>query len=264
MDFVPHFHREVVAFEAAVRRVADADGAPMVPSCPGWSVSDLVMHLGVVHRVVTHIIRDRLPGLPDTGDLTFLGLPADVRGWPRPENAPNRGPMPVGLPDWFAAGAAALESLFRSCGGSEPAWTWSQEQSTGFWMRIQAIEAAVHRWDAENTISVAQPIEAELARDAVGQTFEVMAPARRAWAQAPPGSGERLRFRQTDGTGTWAVHLDGDDVRCTENGGPCHVELAGTPSDLMLFLWQRVPADQLEVEGDREMLDRYFVLVPPR
>jgi hypothetical protein len=32
----------------------------------------------------------------------------------------------------------------------------------------------------------------------------------------------------------------------------------------MLFLWHRIPADQLdEVEGDRGVLDRYFALVPP-
>lgn len=50
MDYIPHFRRETLAFDAAVRRVPGADGAPMVPSCPDWSVSDLVAHLGVVHR----------------------------------------------------------------------------------------------------------------------------------------------------------------------------------------------------------------------
>jgi uncharacterized protein (TIGR03083 family) len=263
MDFVPHFHREIVAFEAAVRRPADADGAPLVPSCPGWSVSDLVAHLGFVHRYVTRIIRERLPEPPDTSDLTFLGLPTNLQGWPMPENAPNRGPVPVGLIDWFADGAFALESLFRNCDPGETVWTWSREQSTGFWLRMQTIEAAVHRWDAESAIGVAQPVEAELAGDAVGQTFEVMAPARRARGQAPPGSGERFRIRQTDGTGNWTVHFEGDEIRLTESAEPCDVELAGTASDLMLFLWQRIPADRLEVTGDRDVLDRYFTLVPP-
>ena len=42
------------------------------------------------------------------------------------------------------------------------------------------------------------------------------------------------------------------------------VELAGTASDLMLFLWRRIPADRLDaVRGDRDVLDRYFTLVPP-
>jgi hypothetical protein len=74
---------------------------------------------------------------------------------------------------------------------------------------MQTIEAAVHRWDAENAIGAAQPVEAEPAVDAVGQTFEVMAPAWRARKQAPPGSGERFRFRQTDGTGNWTAQVRG-------------------------------------------------------
>ncbi|MGH8931666.1 MAG: maleylpyruvate isomerase family mycothiol-dependent enzyme [Egibacteraceae bacterium] len=263
MDFVSHFHREIVAFEAAVRRAAFADEAPLIPSCPGWSVSDLIAHLGGVHRYLTRVIMHRLQEPLDTADLTFLELPADIQGWPMPEHAPNRGPVPVGLIGWFAAGAFALESLFRSCGPGETVWTWSQDQTTGFWFRVQAIEAAVHRWDAQSATGAAQPIEAELAADAVGQTFEVMAPARRAWMQAPPGSGERFRLRQTDGTGNWTVHFEGDDVQLTESAGPCDVELAGTASDLMLFLWQRIPADRLEVKGDQDVLDRYFTLVPP-
>lgn len=263
MDFVPHFHREIVAFEAAARQTANADEAPLVPSCPGWSVYDLVAHLGGVHRYVTRIIRERLPEPLDTADLTFLELPADRWDWPMPEHAPNHGPVSVSMIDWFADGASALESLFRSCDPGETVWTWSREQSIGFWLRMQTIEAAVHRWDAESAIGVAQPVETELAGDAISQTFEVMAPARRASAQAPPGSGERFRIRQTDGTGTWTVHFEGDDIRLTASTEPCDIELAGTASDLMLFLWQRIPADGLEVKGDLGMLERYFTLVPP-
>jgi uncharacterized protein (TIGR03083 family) len=267
MDYIAHFCREILAFEAAVRRAADADEAPLVPSCPGWSVSELVGHLGVVHRGVTHIIRQRLAGPPGSTDLAFFELPADREGWPTSlEHAPaDRGPVPVDLIDWFLDGAFALESAFRSSGADQPVWTWwSQEQTIGFWLRVQVIEAAVHRWDAQNAIGVAGPVQAELAADAVGQTFEVMAPARRAWRQAPPGSGERLRFRQTDGAGEWTVCFEGDDVRVDESHRACDVELAGTASELMLFLWQRIPADRLdEVRGDRGVLDRYFTLVPP-
>jgi uncharacterized protein (TIGR03083 family) len=263
MDYVSHFHREVRAFQAAARQAADDGEAALVPSCPGWSVSDLILHLGRVHRYVTRIIRDRLAGRPDIADLTVLELPADHEGWPRPEHAPNRGPIPVGLIDWFAEGASAVESQFRNSDPSEPVWTWSPEQTAGFWLRMQTIEAAIHRWDAENAIAAPQPMPADLAADAVGQTFEVMAPARRAWTQAPPGLGERFGFRQTDGTGNWTAQFDGDDVRLTQSTEPCDVELAGTASDLMLFLWQRIGADRLDVNGNENVLDRYFTLVPP-
>jgi hypothetical protein len=47
MDYVAHFRREVLAFEAAARVAVTAETAPLVPSCPDWAVSDLIMHLGV-------------------------------------------------------------------------------------------------------------------------------------------------------------------------------------------------------------------------
>ncbi|MEV6670203.1 hypothetical protein [Streptomyces sp. NPDC051162] len=122
----------------------------------------------------------------------------------------------------------------------------------------------MHRWDAEHALGAARPLATELAAAAVAQNFEEMAPARRARRQLPPAAGERFRFRQTDGDGDWAVHFDGAEVRLTEGEGPgADVELAGTASDLVLFLWHRVPADRLDVTGDRGVLDRYFALVPP-
>ncbi|MBT2226716.1 maleylpyruvate isomerase family mycothiol-dependent enzyme [Nonomuraea sp. NEAU-A123] len=273
MDHLSHFGREIRAFEAAVR----AAGSGLVPSCPGWGVPDLVMHLGGVHRYLAWVIGDRLTEQPDPSDLSFLGLPAESAGWPDPAHAPATGPLPAGLADWFAEGAARLESLFATTDPNMPVWTWSGEQRVRFWVRMQSIEAAVHRWDAEGVAGTAGPMDAELAADAVGQTFEVMAPARRAWTAAPPGAGESYGFRQTDGPARWTVRFDGPAVKVTQENeedgrdaevagagtGDCDVEVAGTASDLMLFLWQRVPPERMDVRGDRAVLDRYFTLVPP-
>ncbi|WP_188192697.1 hypothetical protein [Nonomuraea sp. SYSU D8015] len=66
-------------------------------------------------------------------------------------------------------------------------------------VQMQTIEAAVHRWDAENAIGAACPIPEEVAVDAVARTFQVMALARRARTQTPAGPDERYRFRHTDG-----------------------------------------------------------------
>lgn len=271
MDHVERLRRETAALAAAARAAADSGEAPLVPSCPGWSMSDLVLHLGGVHRRLTVVFRERRTEPADHSDLSVLGLPADRRGWPAPETAPNRGPIPAGLIDWFADGAAALAELFRTTPADTPLWTWWHDRTAGFWTRMQAIEAAVHRWDAENAIGTARPVDAEPAADAIAHTFEVMAPARRAWKQAPPGSGECLRFRRTDGTGDWSVRFDGDEIGLTTGdapgGGPgagaAGVELAGTASDLMLFLWQRLPVDRLTVTGEARLAARYFELVPP-
>ncbi|QES51613.1 hypothetical protein DEJ50_30955 [Streptomyces venezuelae] len=268
MDYIALFHSEVSAFRHAVHRAIRAgEGAPLVPSCPGWSIADLVGHLGGVHRYVAHILRENLTEPPDHTDLALYDLPADpaaLAAWPVPDRAPNLGPVPAVLTDWFAEGARALEEQFRSGRPGRTVWTWSAEQSPGFWLRIQAIEAALHRWDAEGVTGEPAAIDRELATDAVGHTFTVMAPFRRALKQAPPGTGERYRFRQSDGPGEWTVHFDGDRVALeTDHRTAVDAELTGTASELMLFLWNRIPADRLPVTGDPKHFDRYFELVPP-
>ena len=45
--------------------------------------------------------------------------------------------------------------------------------------------------------------------------------------------------------------------------GEADVTLAGSTSDLLLFLWHRIAAERLDVAGDRSLLDRYFELAPP-
>ncbi len=175
--------------------------------------------------------------------------------------------MPAGLLDWLGAGAAQLEECFRAAEPGEQVWTWSPDHSVGFWQRMQAIEAAVHRWDAEHAVGTAGPLDAALAVDAIGQTFEVMAPMRRDMAQAPPGQGERFAFRRTDGPETWAVRFYGEAVLLGEDGGQDDgrpgIQISGTASDLALFLWQRPVTGRLYVRGESSLLERYFVLVPP-
>ncbi|WP_371639141.1 maleylpyruvate isomerase N-terminal domain-containing protein [Streptomyces virginiae] len=62
---------ETAAFEKAVRRAFDlGEPVPAVPSCPGWSVTDLVRHLGGVHRYLAHVLRERLTVPPDPAGLT--------------------------------------------------------------------------------------------------------------------------------------------------------------------------------------------------
>ena len=125
-------------------------------------------------------------------------------------------PVPGGLIDWFSAGADALEAQFRAASPEESVWTWSADHTAGFWQRMQAIEAAVHRWDAERALGAARPLAADLAADAIGQTFERMLPMRRAITHAPPGTGERYLFRRTDGPGEWALCFDGETARIAE------------------------------------------------
>ncbi|MFD8020162.1 maleylpyruvate isomerase family mycothiol-dependent enzyme [Streptomyces lavendulae] len=262
------FLAEAAAFDRAVRRAAGPGSRPpLVPACPGWSVADLAGHLGSVQRLLTHVLRERLTTAPDPTDPSLYGLPADpaVRAaWPMPDRTPTLGPVPGELLEWSARAARGLAEVLERLGPDVPVWTWSAERTSGFWLRMQTIEQAVHRWDAEDVTGEPAPFGPELAADAVSQTFEVMAPARRGWKPAPAGDGERYRFRRTDGPESWTVEFRGDEVRLEPgDDGPAHVELAATASDLMLHLWGRRPAREPRVTGDPALLPYWFTLVPP-
>lgn len=263
MDYLGHFRHEVAAFEAAGRAAVRCAAAPAVPSCPGWVVTDLVLHLGMVHRSVARVIRARMQQPPSGGDRSWLGLSGEWSSWLPPGHAPQGSPLPAALLDWFEAGAEELREQFRTVNANERVWTWSADHSVGFWQRMQAIEAAVHRWDAQNAMESAGPIDAALAADAIGQTFEVMAPMRRAVLKAPPGHGERFLFRRTDGPERWAVRFEGDIVMLSAPDSHYDIQISGTASDLALFLWQRPVTANLGVHGDASLLSSYFALVPP-
>ena len=165
VDYVGHFEREAAAFEAAARRAAGSRAAPAVPSCPEWVVTDLVLHLGMVHRLVARVVSERMQQPPARGDRSWRELAGEWAGWLPPGRAPRQDPVPARLLDWFGAGAAQLAERFRAAEPGERVWTWSPDHSVGFWQRMQAIEAAVHRWDAENAVGTAGPLDAAFAVD---------------------------------------------------------------------------------------------------
>jgi uncharacterized protein (TIGR03083 family) len=128
---------------------------------------------------------------------------------------------------------------------------------------MMPIETAVHRWDAQLAHGRTEPVDTPLAVDGVDQTFEVMLPMRRARRGAPAGSGESYSFVQTDGPGVWLVRFAPERVHVDHGPGEASVTVRAPASDLFLYLWGRLPAQDLDVRGDASMLDRYFELVPP-
>ena len=57
-DYLAHLRRDVDAILAVL---AHADLAEPVSGCPGWTLRNLVEHLGSVHRWATEIVRTREP-----------------------------------------------------------------------------------------------------------------------------------------------------------------------------------------------------------
>lgn len=109
-------------FAAAADRV-EGWGA-LVPACPGWTVRELVIHLGTIHAwAAASIGAEHAPAEP----------PFEDDGTP--------------LPEWYRVRAAALLAALRAAGPEAPAWTLWGDRVAAFWARRQVHETAVHAFD---------------------------------------------------------------------------------------------------------------------
>jgi uncharacterized protein (TIGR03083 family) len=225
-------------------RLADAAAAAgtdaAVPTCPGWSVKDLLDHClrgdEWARTIVEHGKEgntDRvLPGEPDPA------LQGDA------------------LVESFRAGARSLVDALGSVTPDTPVWTFSSTNRTAsFWQRRRSQETSVHRFDAEATAGTPSPIDAALAVDGIDEFLTVFLP------RLADNFGEvgdaTVHLHCTDVEGEWLVARHDGEVTVTAEHAKGDVAARGTASDLLLFLWGRVPADALEVFGDTDLLGRF-------
>ena len=177
-------------------------------------MTDLVLHIGGIHRHTARIVREkqREPVPVSREDLGWLGLEHPHLHWLMTGQAPRDEPLPPGVLAWLEAGASELERVFREADPEELVWTWAPDKRVGFWLRTQAIEVAVHRWDAQLAHGIAGPIDAELATDGIEHTLDYMLPARREWGEPRSGTGEVYHCHRTDGAGEGMARLQADGM----------------------------------------------------
>ncbi|HEX2418104.1 MAG TPA: maleylpyruvate isomerase family mycothiol-dependent enzyme [Micromonosporaceae bacterium] len=228
---------------AAFRAAVSLDGlAEPVPSCPGWTVEDLVVHLGNTYRWVHgHVIREitTQPARLTTDDI------------PRGEAA---------LPWWDARYGELLSTLDR-LDAESPAWNWApQAKKAGFWHRRMAHETAIHRWDAQVAAGLTEPVETKLAVDGISEVLDSWLPGGRRLVTHSPVSG-LAELVASDVAHAWLVRIRGAGVALLDTSTVMHephridAQAIGTASDLLLALWGRVPFDVLETAGNPRLLE---------
>jgi uncharacterized protein (TIGR03083 family) len=232
IDYLQALRDDGTALARAARQGLD----PPVPACEGWTVADLVLHTGMVHRHKLEIVRGRLAQPPSP--------------WPPP--APAR----AELLGWYEQGLEELLTVLEATDPGTPVWTFYRpDRTVGFWYRRMAQETAVHRVDAESAHGDPRPVPAALAADGVAELLEVFL-ARRAEGEPVGGRGETVHLHATDTGGQWQLRLLPAGVEVGQGHARGDAGAAGTASDLLLFLWGRAGADPLERAGDPALLPR--------
>jgi uncharacterized protein (TIGR03083 family) len=236
-EYVAAIRAEGSALAAAAER-AGVD-AP-VPSCPLWTVADLLGHIGRIHRWVASGILDR-------------ATHRDAH-WSQTEPPPAEERI-----EWFAAGVPLLADALAGAGPEVELWSWTPDKTSGFWARRQAHETAVHRVDAQLAAGSREPVAQRLAVDGIDELFDLV--PYWPWADRVRGAGETLHFHCTDGDGEWLARLSDGPLVVTREHAKGDVAARGTASDLLLFLYGRVGVDVLDVFGDGSLLARWRELV---
>jgi uncharacterized protein (TIGR03083 family) len=192
--------------------------AAAVPACPGWTVRDLVGHLGGIHRWATGIVRTRERGdVPDP-----------------PDDDAALGP-------WFAEGAAALTAALREADPAADCWALARPGTVGFWSRRQAHETAVHRVDLADALGVPAPLDPGLAADGVDEVATMFFPRQVRLGREAPLT-DALALVDRDG-GRWLLAGDGTGGV----GSAPQATVSGAAGDLLLLLWKRRRLDDLDV-----------------
>jgi uncharacterized protein (TIGR03083 family) len=230
---------EVPAFRAAV---TEADPAAPVPSCPEWTVGQLIGHLTRQYVwVAGHVGRG-------------VTTPPEALHEPGPETATVAE---------FDEAFAALLTRFDALDPEMPAWNpMPQTKRVAFWQRRVAHDTALHRWDAQMaTHGLTEPLEAKLAADGVSEVLDTLLPGGR--GKHPTSRHGMVALSATDLDHTWHVRLrEGGGVALLDtdtllDDDDLHERAvaAGHASDLQLALWGRIGFDLLALTGEASLLE---------
>ncbi len=256
-EYLTAYRSDLDALLAAARLGLDAQ----VPGCPDWNVGQLAGHLAGLYMYSDKRLRSPV-GNTSVRPEDLAAYPGLAESRAHPE---SRDAVPPNVLAYLEDIGARLEEAMTAVDASQRVDTWfPPDQTAGFVQRRVAQETTIHRWDAQDAHGISTPIEPELARDGIDEVLHVMLQAR--YNRARPfrqATGERFHFHRTDGDGEWLVRFHADDIQVTREHSKGDVAFRGSASDLLLFLWGRLPADRLEVIGEPEMVRRWLELASP-
>ena len=151
LDFVVEF---ASAAEWFADHVAHASMRQTVPTCPDWTILDLVVHLGNVHSWAATVV--------ETGRAAY-GLDD------RPSSHKSRR-----VAEWYLGRAEDLYSVLRDIPADKPCWNFAFGAGrVGFWQRRQTHETVMHGIDLALATGAEERLPVSLAGDGIDEALTV-------------------------------------------------------------------------------------------
>lgn len=201
-----------------------------VPTCPGWTVRNLLTHVGRGDRWAAEIVR--------------TGRPVELRSVPD-------GKPPAEPGEWLAASPRLLLDAV-AVDPAKPVWTFLGPRPAAWWIRRRLHESTVHWADAVLAAGSHPELAPAVAVDGLSEWLDLVT-SREAGSPLDPGT--TLHLHATDGSGgEWMITEEG----WAPGHGKGTAAVRGSASDLLLATLRRIPADRVEVLGDPDVYTRWL------
>lgn len=211
-----------------------------VPTCPGWTVRELLAHQGMVHRWATAHVTGDSEGQRETDAVEAAGLTE---------------PDPVA---WLCEGAVTLVAALESAPPDLQALVFLKDPPTPreFWARRQCHETTVHAVDALAARLGRMPAASEtaigtpLAVDGIDELVTGFLTRGKARLRSEPPL--RIALCPSDSDAAWLLDVGLEPVVTTRHTAAsvpeADVNLGGTAAQLYLGLWNR--GDEITSDDD--------------
>ena len=249
--------RGIVEHTRRLAESADAAGPDAaVPTTPGWTIADLVEHVGLTQHWVAEIIERRIT------DPTQLPTEMAVR--------------PTDPGEWQAWLSESAQRFARACSDDAldaPVFNAAGDDRTGtrFWMSSLLNESVVHGFDAANAAGQPADIAPDIAAALIGNhltmltspTWEMQRPDS---AHAIRGTGQTLQWLATDTApdeGAWFVKRRTNGAIWQPGARPADVTVTGPAGPLLLTMTRRLPltdrdATNISIDGDIDLAQHWL------
>jgi hypothetical protein len=226
---------DVFTEQAAMFRdaVGAAEPRARVPSCPGWTFTELTVHVG---RFLDQVSR-----------YLTTGSPVQLR--------PPAGPPPADPLAELDRRLAEAREVLAATPGNRPVWTFSPAAPglAWVWHRRAAHELNLRRWDAQAALRDLAPTDREQAADGVDELLGTLVAAR-LLTDSPPDTAGSAVVSCADGPQRWFVRLVPGEVplvRQAARDEQADAQLEARTENVLYQLWSRM---RLTGTGDAGVL----------
>lgn len=214
---------------ASLRFMEDArstDPTTEVPSCPGWRVNDLVLHIGGLYEWVAYLVEQ--------------GVNKETWRHHLPSHAPAQSAEFSEIMDWLDTSRTSVLRAIADVAPEMQVWSWGSDQHVRFWVRRMLAETTVHHCDLQISLDERPDLESEVADDLIEELLEVL-PSTLRWGDSLDNlRGPASKLQLSSDSSHWRVKLTATGFFWDRSVDPkADTSISGSSSQLLLALYRR-------------------------